>query len=317
MSPGSVGLALLTSVALTVPLAWRRTAPLAVALVVGSALALDDLLAGWDAAVLSFDCAIIASYSAGAHARQARSVAALVALMAANVVDALVSPGSRAGNLALAIVVFSLAPWLVGQALRRERRRTDQLRQLSASLAAEREELARMAVADERVRLARELHDVVAHAISVIAIQADAADKVLSADASRARKPLSVIQTTPASTLAEMRRLVGMLRATDELAPRAPQPGAGDVATLVEQARRSGSAVTLEVLGDVRPLPGPLDLTVYRIVQEGLTNVRKHAGRAGRWSGFCYGQSSRWRCSTTAPAVASRRLPRRTGVVMV
>ena len=128
MSGGSSPLDVVSAAVLTLPLAWRRRAPLAVAAIVAAAIAVDDLVAGWDSAVISFDCSIVAAYSAGAHARQRHALIALGALLAANLVDALGAPGNRAGNLALGIVVFSLVPWLVGQALRRERSRTAQLR---------------------------------------------------------------------------------------------------------------------------------------------------------------------------------------------
>jgi signal transduction histidine kinase len=280
MSDGSRAVAFASAALLTLPLAWRRRAPLAVAAVVAAVIAIDDLAAGWSGAVLSFDCSIVAAYSSGAHARQTRAWLALAALLAANVVDALGAPGNPAGNLALGVVVFSLVPWLVGQALRRERRRTAQLRELALDLAAEREGLARVEVAAERARIARELHDIVAHSMTVVAVQADAAEKLLDRDPERARPPLAAIQETARSALTEMRRLVGLLRETDEDAPRTPQPGLEALDRLVDDVRASGLPVTLEIVGEVRPLPGALDLTAYRIVQEALTNVRKHAGPA-------------------------------------
>jgi signal transduction histidine kinase len=284
-SGGVTPLALLTAVSLTLPLAWRRTAPLAVACVVSLVVAGDDLMAGWDAAVLSFDASIIASYSAGAFASQRRSVIALAALALGNLVDAVVAPGALAGNVGLALVVFTGAPWLVGQALRRERGRTHRIEVLAEQLAEEREQRAREAVAAERVRLARELHDVVGHAMSVIAVQADAAAKVLPVDPDRAAEPLADIQTTARGALDEMRRLVGLLRVSDE-PPRGPQPGLADLHDLVDEVRGTGLGVTLHVsdadaerpdvslLADVPPTVG---FAAYRIIQEGLTNVRKHA----------------------------------------
>lgn len=280
MSGTANPLSVVSATALTVPLAWRRRAPLACAAVVATAIAVDDLLVGWNAAVLSFDCSIVAAYSAGAFARQRRAAAALGLLLAANLVDAAGAPGSRAGNVALGVIVFSLTPWLVGQALRRERSRTEQLRVLAAELEAERDKQAQAAVEAERGRIARELHDVVAHAISVMAVQADAATKLLGIDPPRAREPLETIQRTARGALAEMRQLVGLLRDSNEAPPRSPQPGIANLQGLVEDAQRSGLPVTLEVTGEVVPLPAAYDLAAYRIVQEGLTNVRKHAGSA-------------------------------------
>jgi signal transduction histidine kinase len=281
MSGGATALNVITACALTLPLAWRRRFPFAVASVIAAAIVVGDLSSGWDGSVISFDCAIIAAYSAGAHARQRHAAAALAVLLAANLVDALGAPGNRAGNLALGLVVFSLVPWLVGQALRRERQRTATMHELATQLEAEREARARDAVAAERGRIARELHDIVAHAISVIAVQADAASKLLRHDPARAQEPLDVVQETARGALVEMRQLVGLLRDSDSpVAPLEPQPGVAELEQLVEGARKSGIPVQLETAGATRPLPPSVDLAVYRIVQEALTNVRKHAGAA-------------------------------------
>ena len=224
------------------PLAWRRRPPLAAAAIVAAAIVVDDLAAGWDSAVLSFDCSIIAAYSAGAYARQRHAVVALAVLLGANLVDAVGAPGNLAGNVALGVVVFSLVPWLVGQALRRERQRTARMQELARQLEAEREQRAREAVSAERGRIARELHDIVAHAISVIAVQADAAAKLLRHDPGRAREPLETVQATARGALAEMRQLVGLLRDSDggSRRPLEPQPGVADLERLVDDAERSG-----------------------------------------------------------------------------
>jgi signal transduction histidine kinase len=277
MSGGAGPLSVATAFALTVPIAWRRRTPLAAAAVIAAAIAVDDLVSGWNGAVLSFDCAIIAAYSAGANAKQRHALAALALLLAANLVDALGAPGNRSGNVALGVVVFSLVPWLVGQALRRERHRSVELQKLAAELESQREQRARDAVAVERGRIARELHDIVGHAISLIAVQADAASKLVRRDPERAIEPLDAIQSTSRDALTEMRQLVGLLRDSETEAPLEPQPGIEDVEQLVDDARRFGLAVTFEVSGNSRPLPATLDLAAYRIVQEGLTNVRKHA----------------------------------------
>jgi signal transduction histidine kinase len=277
MSTGNRPLAVSVAAALTLPLAWRRRAPLAAAAIIAAAIVVDDLAAGWSGAVISFDCAIIAAYSAGANARQRHAAAALIMLLAANLVDAIGAPGNRAGSLALAVVVFSLVPWLVGQALRRERRRAAALQALAAELESQREQRARDAVTVERGRIARELHDIVGHAISLIAVQADAAAKLMRRDPQRALEPLQAIQTTSRGALGEMRQLVGLLRDNGAPPLLEPQPGVADLPRLVDDARRSGLAVTFDSSGEPRRLPATLDLAIYRIVQEGLTNVRKHA----------------------------------------
>jgi len=281
MSGGVTPLGVAAAFALTLPLAWRRRASLAAASVIAAAIVVDDVAAGWDSAVISFDCAIIAAYSAGTHARQRHAVGALGVLLTANLVDALGAPGNRAGDLALGIVVFSIVPWVVGQALRRERQRTAAMHDLARQLEAEREARARDAVAAERGRIARDLHDIVAHAISVIAVQADAASKLLRRDPARAQEPLATVQATARGALAEMRQLVGLLREDDAHGvPLEPQPGIAELERLVEDTRRSGLPVELEIGGVTRALTSTVDLAAYRIVQEALTNIRKHAGTA-------------------------------------
>jgi signal transduction histidine kinase len=138
----------------------------------------------------------------------------------------------------------------------------------------ERDRTRRIAVSDERARIARELHDVVAHGVSVIAVQADAAEAALGQDPERAARPLQAIRGSAHDAMAEMRRMVGVLGETHE---RGPQPGLAQLPALIEQA---GVPVELDLSGDPVPVPASLDLTAYRIVQEALTNVRKHAGGA-------------------------------------
>jgi signal transduction histidine kinase len=155
------------------------------------------------------------------------------------------------------------------------------MRELATELEAEREARARDAVLSERGRIARELHDIVAHAISVIAVQADAANRLLGHDPTRAREPLAAVQATARSALAEMRQLVGLLREGDtQEVPLEPQPGLAELEPLIEDARQFGLPVELEIDGLTRPLGSTVDLAAYRIVQEALTNVRKHAGPA-------------------------------------
>jgi signal transduction histidine kinase len=135
-------------------------------------------------------------------------------------------------------------------------------------------------VAEERARIARELHDVVAHSISVMVVQAGAERRALRDDRAETREVLETIETTGRQTLAEMRRLLGMLRRSDDEIELAPQPGMEHVDALVDQVREAGLPVTLDVEGRRVPLPAGVDLSAYRIVQEALTNALKHAGPA-------------------------------------
>jgi signal transduction histidine kinase len=145
-----------------------------------------------------------------------------------------------------------------------------------------------VAVEEERARIARELHDVIAHSLSVMIVQAGAGEQVAKRSPERVVEPLRSIQETGRQALSEMSRLLGMLREGGEELGLAPQPGVGDLEALVEQTREAGLGVELVVEGARRSLPPGLDLSAYRIVQEALTNARKHAGDARAEVRLCY-----------------------------
>jgi signal transduction histidine kinase len=175
-------------------------------------------------------------------------------------------------------VIFALS-WVVGDRLRTRRAYYAQLEERAARLHREREAQSKAAVAAERARIARELHDVVAHNVSVMVVQADGAAYVLDAAPDQAKQALATISTTGRQALAEMRRLLGLLRAGDDAGGEyVPQPGVDQLADLIDQVRGAGLPVRFEVAGDARPLSSGVELTAYRIVQEALTNVRKHGG---------------------------------------
>ena len=188
-------------------------------------------------------------------------------------VEVLQDPGEIAFHWGVFLIAFTF-----GAGLRRsEQRAVDSTRRaVEAELSVRASALA--AVADERARIARELHDVVAHALSVMVVQAGAAEQVVDDDSAYVRAALGRIRLTGTNTLAEMRRLVTMLREDDAPGALAPQPSIAEIGALIDEARRSGLDVTLAVAGEPRPLPAGLDLAAYRIVQEALTNVRRHAG---------------------------------------
>ncbi|MGW0711125.1 sensor histidine kinase [Streptomyces sp. NPDC002643] len=186
------------------------------------------------------------------------------------------------GNAALAVVLtvpFVLA-WVLGDSLRTRRAYFAQLEERAARLEREREAQAKVAVAAERARIARELHDVVAHNVSVMVVQADGAAYVLDAAPDQAKKALETISSTGRQALAEMRRLLGVLRTGEhkEVGEYVPQPDVEQIDDLVEQCRVAGLPVDFKVEGTPRPLPSGVELTAYRIVQEALTNTRKHGG---------------------------------------
>jgi len=155
----------------------------------------------------------------------------------------------------------------------------------------ERELVAREAVVDERARIARELHDAIAHNVSMMVVQAGAERRVLDGQDGSTHEVLATIEQIGRGALTEMRRLVGMLR-SDELEPLAPQPGLGDVPTLVTQVREAGLPVDLLIEGEARELPVGIELSAYRIVQEALTNALKHAGDAHASVRISYGHES-------------------------
>ncbi|RMI41335.1 sensor histidine kinase [Streptomyces triticirhizae] len=176
--------------------------------------------------------------------------------------------------------VFCLA-WVLGDSLRTRRAYYAELEARAARLERERETQARMAVAAERARIARELHDVVAHNVSVMVVQADGAAYVLDSAPDQCRNALRTISGTGRQALAEMRRLLGVLRTEDSAVGAqdyVPQPGVEQLAELVDQVRDTGLAVDFRISGEPRPLPSGVELTAYRIVQEALTNTRKHGG---------------------------------------
>ncbi|MET8679269.1 sensor histidine kinase [Streptomyces sp. NPDC004647] len=190
-------------------------------------------------------------------------------------------------------VPFALA-WVLGDSLRTRRAYYAQLEERAARLEKEREAQSKMAVAAERARIARELHDVVAHNVSVMVVQADGAAYVLDAAPDQAKQALETISGTGRQALAEMRRLLGVLRTGEpgEGSDYVPQPDVGQLDDLIEQVRGAGLTVDFKVQGSPRPLPSGVELTAYRIVQEALTNTRKHGGpEAGATVRLTYGDA--------------------------
>lgn len=207
-----------------------------------------------------------------------RRVAGILALLsAATIINT--RNGSKASDFLWTTLIFVLV-WGVGALLGS---RTEQAKQAQARAeAAEHERLlaVEQAAADERARIARELHDVVAHSLSVMVVQAGGVRRLLSAGQSREHDALLAVEETGRQALTEMRRLLGVLRETDGAAELAPQPGLGSLEALAQQVRDAGLPVTVRVEGDRAQLPPGIDLSAYRIVQEGLTNAIKHANCA-------------------------------------
>jgi signal transduction histidine kinase len=269
----------IVAAAMTLPLALRRRLALAVlCFVMGAALVewLRDPRADFPGVLIV--AIIVAAYSVAAHARLAVAVTgALLGLAALSATVHL--QGGGAGNYVFANAIFGSA-WLAGIVLRARYVRTEELEQRAAVLEREQEVRARAAVAEERARIARDLHDAVAHTVSLIVVQAGAERLALPEDAASTREVLHAIEEAGRQALVEMRRLVEMLRDDDEQLALAPQPSLAHLELLVQQVREAGLPVEVTIAGEPRALPPGVDLSAYRIVQEALTNALKHAGPA-------------------------------------
>jgi signal transduction histidine kinase len=221
---------------------------------------------------------ILVGYAAGAHAgrRAGRiSLGLLLAAMTIVYVRALGQTGTAPSEW-LWELGFAVAPYAVGRLLRARRRLHAELEDRALALTHEREQRERLAVGAERARIARELHDVAAHSLSLMVVQAGAARSVLDADLDAAGGALEAIAATGRQTIADMARLLGFLDTNDTRS----LGGISRIGDLVAQARQAGLPVEVTITGTARRLPSDVDLAVYRVIQEGLTNALKHAGGA-------------------------------------
>jgi signal transduction histidine kinase len=265
------------AIAYVVPFFFRRRyplgAPAAVAVLVAGTSFVDSGLIKDE--FVGFLSGIAAAFMFGMLRERAQAVAGgailvgVVAIIAHN-------QGDHASDFLFPTVVFAVA-WIVGYGLGQKFQEADEAKERAARLEREREEQARIAVAEERARIARELHDIVGHAVSVMTVQAAGVRMLLKPEQEREREALQVVEQTGRDALAEMRRMVGVLRNLDESPSLAPQPSIEHLDKLVEQARNAGLPVELRVEGEPVELPAGVDLTAYRIVQEGLTNATKHS----------------------------------------
>jgi signal transduction histidine kinase len=269
--PGPFGVVI--ALALAPPLVVRRLWPLPVFGVVLAGSTAFALVAG--ARYPYFELAL-ATYSVAARIPGRAAVAALGVALGAISAGVMLGPregsdtGSAAGLL-VSSVVLDAAAWTLGSALRQQRLHSERLRALAA----------REAVSQERLRIARELHDIVAHGMSMIAVQAGVANYVVDENPEEARRVLASIEETSRTGLQELRYMLAVLRADD--APdtdRQSAPGLADLDTLVSRFRDAGLPVRVDLRGVTRRLPPAIDQSLYRIAQEALTNVVKHAGQA-------------------------------------
>ncbi len=185
-------------------------------------------------------------------------------------------PNQSAGELVFIPILFALG-WLVGFAVRERVAQAEAAEARATHAEQERETAARIAVAEERARIARELHDIVAHAVSVMVLQVGAVRHRLPDDLTDDRDALQEVERTGRAALGEMRRLLGAMRRDGDGVELAPQPRLDNLERLLEEIRRAGLAVEMQIEGDRSTLPDAVELSAYRIVQEGLTNALKHA----------------------------------------
>lgn len=266
-----VPLAFMTGVALY----WRRRYPLHVfalqglIVVVMMTIDIDDPLPG---AVLA------GTYSLAAFAPQRRlSVAYFVGFVLAVLATVTITAPSYLLDTLLIVLVLGVA-WVIGDSLRTRRQYQDSVLDRAERAEALRDSLSLQAVAEERTRIARDLHDVVAHSMSLMVVQAGAARRVAATDPQASMAALEAIETVGRNSLGEMRRILGVLRGEDDANTLAPQPDIAAIDALVAEFRSAGLRITVSLAGTPRPLSPSVELTAYRIVQESLTNTLKHAG---------------------------------------
>ena len=283
---GPLGANLAVAIALGAPLAWRRLAPLATLAAMGVA---GTVAGAWlthpQELVGTFATLAIATFSAAAHQPRRR---ALIGLGLTTAIVVVVSAITGDLDVIFPLVVFG-GVWVLGRIARQHAKLTAELAARAAQLERERAERERDAVARERARIARELHDVVAHSVSVMVVQAGAARRVLDRDPEASIGALGAVEATGREALTEMRRLLGILRPEGEDAAHSPQPSLDRMGALIARSRDAGLDVELRSEGEAGPLAPGVDLTAFRLVQEGLTNALKHGGRGParvtlRWS---------------------------------
>jgi signal transduction histidine kinase len=219
---------------------------------------------------------------AGYLTQSPRDYAGLVVLCAAGAGAVWQHPDGDIGR-ALSVNILMVLAWLIGLLVRRPVQRAITAEERAAQLEQEQAAAAHQAVVDERQRIARELHDIIAHSVSVMTVQAGAVRRRLTDDQDTERDSLLAVERTGREAMAEMRRLVGLLREEDAAPSYGPQPGMQTLDTLIGTVRGAGLPVELAVEGTSRELPPGIDLAAYRVVQEALTNALKHAGPARAW----------------------------------
>jgi len=282
---GAIAVALAVAAAI-----WqRRAAPLVLAGITLASMLLRPLIPVGEDGVAYGIPALVAAYTCAAHL-EGRAMRAGAALTAGIAVHLMVTDGKDFGGVIFYSLMFGV-PWIGGRMIKLSRQRQALLEHQARLLEDQRDEQARAAVAEERQRIARELHDVVAHAISVVVLQARGGRRLLHSEPEAASDAFDTIESTSTQALGEMRRLLGLLRTEDDHS-LVPQPTLERLEDLAEELRASGLPVEISVRGVPGVLPPGVDVSAYRIVQEALTNALKHAGPARARVEIAYDEDS-------------------------
>jgi signal transduction histidine kinase len=270
---------------LIAPVAFRRKVP-ATAFAISSAGGLWQLATRGAPRAADLAILVLLYTIAAYRPRRFSAPALIVSIVGGGVAMLAWVPVENPNHLRVGVMLLigaagsSLLAWVLGDSMRYRRGYYAALEEKAARLEAEKDAQAKIAAAAERARIARELHDVIAHHVSVMVVQADGAGFALRRDPDTAEKALRAIASTGRQALTEMRRLLGVLRTAGDQAGLAPVPGLGELRELLDQARAAGLAVSYSLTGTPRELPEGAELAAYRVVQESLTNTRKHAGLA-------------------------------------
>jgi signal transduction histidine kinase len=275
--PGPAGAKLLLALATTLPLAWRTAAPLPVVVATSAGYALAVVLGvSADEPLVPMLTPLLAVYSLGARGSRNEVLAGGVLAISAYAVASLAGPDQDTfGSITISLGVVGAIG--VGRAVRELGFETDVLEARASQLERERDEMARAAVAEERARMARELHDVIGHSISVMGVQAGAVRRRLSAEQEAERDALLGVERVGREAVDEMQRLLGLLRADDEQPATSAAVTAERIEAMATEMRRAGLDVELQVEGDLESLPRGRAFAAFRILQEALTNALKHA----------------------------------------
>ncbi len=291
------------TMAMVAPLVWRRRAPLTVLGLISAVQLVSTVVFKLPITSATIVTLLVAVYGASVYGaprwRTPLRIVALMTLMAGGAYEIISSERLEdlgittarifftVSSVMIDLFIFGLA-WVLGDVVRIRRVREAELETRTAQLEIEREENARRAVLDERVRIARELHDVIAHHVSVMGIQAGAARRIMHAQPDRAAQALTGVEAASRQAVAELHRMLGFLRQHNDVDTLGPLPGLGLLQDLVDQMTHANLTVEVDIDGEPRAVPTSVDLSAYRIVQEALTNTLKHANATAAVVTLCY-----------------------------